>query len=101
MLEKLANYMKLFIEKPKSGAVYNIGGGKDNSISILESFSLAENLSGKKMMHEILDENRQGDHIVYYNNLNKIKKDYPAWRVTKGIENIFSEIINNWLLSNE
>ena len=53
------------------------------------------------MIYEILDENRQGDHIVYYSNLNKIKKDYPAWTVTKGIENIFSEIINNWLLSNE
>ena len=93
--------MKLFINNPKSGAVYNIGGGKGNSISILESFSLAESLSGKKMIYEILDENRQGDHIVYYSNLNKIKKDYPAWTVTKGIEDIFSEIINNWLLSNE
>ena len=99
--EDVVSFMKLFIDNPKSGAVYNIGGGKGNSISILESFSLAESLSGKKMIYEILDENRQGDHIVYYSNLNKIKKDYPAWTVTKGIENIFSEIINNWLLSNE
>ena len=99
--EDVVSFMKLFIDNPKSGAVYNIGGGKGNSISILESFSLAESLSGKKMIYEILDENRQGDHIVYYSNLNKIKKDYPAWTVTKGIEDIFSEIINNWLLSNE
>jgi len=99
--EDVASFINLFIKNPKPAAVYNIGGGKDNSVSLLECFSLAENISGKKMIYEILEKNREGDHIVYFSDLTKIKEDYPEWDISKNIKTIFSEIIDNWLSKNE
>jgi len=53
-----------FYENPRCGEVYNIGGGRDNSVSILEAFEHAAALSGKKMNYEYVDQNRAGDHIA-------------------------------------
>lgn len=63
--------------------VYNIGGGRENSVSVLEAFSLISDISGKKMIYEYIDKNRQGDHICYISDLAKMKSHYPNWRVTK------------------
>ena len=59
------NFMQLFIDNPRIASVYNIGGGKSNSCSILESISLLENIGNKKFNFEYIDENRIGDHICY------------------------------------
>jgi hypothetical protein len=67
-------FMNLFIQNPRIAEVYNIGGGKDNSCSILEAFDLVESVSGKKMIYEYVEENRIGDHICYYSDLSKISK---------------------------
>ena len=53
------------------------------------------------MIYEILENNREGDHIVYFSDLTKIKQDYPEWDISKNIKTIFSEIIDNWLSKNE
>jgi CDP-paratose 2-epimerase len=92
----VATFIDLFINTPKKGAVYNIGGGKENSISILEAFSLVENLTGRKMIFSYSDENRSGDHVCYYSDLSSIQSDYPEWKITKSIPLVFEEIINNW-----
>ena len=88
----VANFISQFIDSPKIGEVYNIGGGKNNSISIIEAFSLIESISGKKMIYEYLDKNRSGDHICYYSNLSKINAHYQNWSITKSLGNIFEEI---------
>jgi CDP-paratose 2-epimerase len=71
-----------FRRNPKPGEVYNLGGGRDNSISILESFDLIDTLTGKK-----------GDHICYISDLCKLKSDFPEWRITRSLTDIFQEMI--------
>jgi CDP-paratose 2-epimerase len=85
-----------FINAPKVAEVYNLGGGKSNSISMLEAFSLIELISGKPMDYEYSENNREGDHIVYYSDLRKMKSHYPNWTITKDLPAIFREIHNAW-----
>ena len=66
------------LESPRVAEVYNLGGGKANSCSILEAFALAEELTGKPMQWRYVDENRIGDHICYYSDLRKMQAHYPA-----------------------
>lgn len=88
----VANFCLTFISNPKAGVVYNIGGGKQNSVSILEAFDLIENISGIPMQYTYQDTNRIGDHICYYSDLTKIQSDYPSWEITKTLDDIFREI---------
>ena len=76
--------------------MYNLGGGRANSCSILEAFDLAASVSGKKMVFEYCDIARNGDHICYISNLAKIKLHYPDWEITKSLEEIFEEIYLRW-----
>jgi len=92
----VAQFIAAFIDSPHPGEVYNIGGGRDNSCSILEAFTRIENLSGKKMIYEYVDQNRSGDHICYISDLRKMKSHYPAWDITKSLNDIFQEIFAAW-----
>ena len=80
-----------FIARPRPGAVYNLGGGKGNSVSILESIDRIRHLSGRSMEWTIGDEPRIGDHIVYYTDLSRFRRDYPEWTLTTSIDDIFEE----------
>ena len=60
--------------KPQAGEVFNLGGGRDNSCSILEAFALVQELTGKKMRYEYCETARQGDHICYISDLRKIQR---------------------------
>jgi len=88
-------FMNLFIKSPRIAEVYNIGGGKENACSIFEAFTITEQITGKKMIWEYVDENRIGDQICYYSDLTKIKKHYPEFGITKNLEYIVSNIYNN------
>lgn len=85
-------FMDLFIANPRIAEVYNIGGGKDNSCSIFEAFTLTEQITGKKMIYEYVEENRIGDHICYYSDLSKIKEHYPEFGITKNLSYIIENI---------
>ena len=89
--------MHRFITAPRQGEVYNLGGGRANSISILEAFDLIASISGKKMNYEYLDQNRSGDHICYISNLDKMKAHYPGWDITKDLKTTFVEIHDAWI----
>lgn len=93
----VVSFMEHFIATPRQGEVYNIGGGRDNSISILEAFDLIASISGKAMQHEYVEQNRQGDHICYISNLDKMKAHYPGWTITKDLKTTFQEIHQSWL----
>jgi len=88
----VARFIHAFAQHPRPGEVYNLGGGKDNSISILEAFERIAELSGKKMQYEYVEHNRDGDHICYYSDLRKIRRHYPAWSITKSLDDVFREI---------
>lgn len=93
----VVRFIEAFIENPRKAQVYNIGGGRENSISILEAFSLIESISGKKMIYEYVDQNRAGDHICYISDLSKMKSHYPAWGITKNLQTTFQEIFQSWM----
>ena len=88
----VARFIEAFWQSPKVGAVYNIGGGRANSCSILEAFEKISSLSGKPMRREYVDQPRAGDHICYISDLRRIQADYPSWSVTKSLETVFEEI---------
>jgi len=92
----VACFIAAFISSPRAGEVYNIGGGRANSCSILEAFSTIAGISGKKMVYEYVDQSRSGDHICYISDLRKMIKHYPAWGITKSLNSIFQEIHGAW-----
>jgi CDP-paratose 2-epimerase len=93
----VAMFIKEFLKNPRIAEVYNIGGGRENSVSILEAFDLIESISGNKMIYEYQDKNREGDHICYISDLSKMKEDYPNWGITKDINTVFQEIYEAWI----
>ena len=92
----VARFIDAFWQNPRCGEVYNLGGGRNNSCSILEAFDRIAALSGRKMQYEYVDKNRQGDHICYISDLSKMKTHYPQWDITKSLDNIFEEIYQSW-----
>ncbi len=81
-----------FFQNPKPGEVYNLGGGRANSISILETVDLLANL-GLPLKYSYSDTNRIGDHICYISDLTKVQRDFPAWRLEYSLPKIVSEIV--------
>jgi CDP-paratose 2-epimerase len=94
----VAQFMWEFSQAPRCGEVYNLGGGKQNSCSMLEAFQRAESLSGKAMNYVYSDQHREGDHICYYSDLRKMKSHYPNWEITRSLDDIFVEIVQAWKL---
>lgn len=94
--EDVVSFMHEFIKSPKVAEVYNLGGGKENSCSILEAFTITEEFSGKKQLYKYIEQNRIGDHICYYSDLRKMKKHYPNWSLTKSLHEIIREIVEMW-----
>ncbi len=92
----VAKFIEYYINDPRPAEVYNIGGGKANTCSILEAFDLISSLTNIEMKWNYIDENRIGDHICYYSDLNKIRTHYPGWNITKSLKDIFIEIFNAW-----
>jgi CDP-paratose 2-epimerase len=94
--EDVAGFMYAFWKAPRVAEVYNLGGGKSNSCSILEAFSMAEQATGRAMNWRYVDENRVGDHICYYSDLRKMQSHYPEWKIGKPLPAIFEEIAASW-----
>ena len=92
----VAQFIRFFYHNPRVAEVYNIGGGRNNSISILEAFRKIEALSGKKMDYEYIDRHREGDHICYISDLRKMSEHYPGWSISKSLDDIFLEIYSTW-----
>lgn len=88
----LAQAIYQIILNPKVGEVYNIGGEHDNSISILEAFDLAADVTGSWMAYDYVDKPRQGDHRWYVTDMTKFRRDYPAWQPQYTLPAIFEDI---------
>jgi CDP-paratose 2-epimerase len=95
--EDVVSFMYEFWKSPRIAEVYNLGGGKENSCSILEAFKMASQVSGKEMRWQYVDENRVGDHICYYSDLRKMKAHYPGWDITRRLPAIFEELAESWI----
>jgi CDP-paratose 2-epimerase len=92
----VAAFIECFVNRPRCGEVYNLGGGRANTCSVLEAFSLIEQLSGKPQRYRYVDDNRIGDHICYYSDLSKLRTHYPEWEIRVSLNRIFEEIWQSW-----
>ncbi|MBI4568029.1 MAG: NAD-dependent epimerase/dehydratase family protein [Planctomycetes bacterium] len=85
--------LNLFAQAPRPGEVYNLGGGRGNSISLMEARALVESLTGRTMRAEYVDQPRVGDHICYISDTRKLRTHYPAWTVTRSIDDMLAEMV--------
>jgi CDP-paratose 2-epimerase len=92
----VARFIAEFVSAPRAGEVYNIGGGKANSCSILEAFRITESITGRRQIHGYTSQNRIGDHICYYSDLRKMRAHYPRWDLTKSLDVTIEEIVRAW-----
>jgi len=91
--DDVATFALNFVQNPKIAAVYNLGGGYSNSVSIIEAITLVEQASGIRMKVSYKPQARKGDHIVYYSDLTKIQSDYPSWKVNWSLKNIIEDLV--------
>jgi CDP-paratose 2-epimerase len=90
----LVNAFWHYYQKPTPAAVYNIGGGRNNAVSMFEVIGLINEEMGTKWDNYTLsDENRVGDHIWYISDLSSFKNDYPEWDITKSMNDIIKEMV--------
>jgi CDP-paratose 2-epimerase len=81
-----------FFQNPRSGEVYNIGGGRESNCSMLEAIALCEQITGRKLNYTYAEDNRSGDHIWYVSDLAKFKAHYPGWGITYDVPRILQEM---------
>ena len=81
-----------FHERPRSAAVYNIGGGRQSNCSMIEAIAVCEEISGRELEWQLGPEPRIGDHRWWISDLSEFQRDYPDWRLEFGIEEILQQI---------
>lgn len=87
-----AMYM-VCLSPPRPGTVYNIGGGRTNSCSILEAIAALESIAGKRMNTTYLEKNRPCDHRIYMSDTSKFRKDYPGWGLKWSLREIYEDLL--------
>jgi CDP-paratose 2-epimerase len=81
-----------YFEKPRPGEVYNMGGSRFSSCSMLEAIGLCEGISGRKMDWEYASANRMGDHIWWISDISKFQSHYPGYELKYDVKAILREI---------
>lgn len=88
----LVEAMLAYWAAPRSGEVYNIGGGRASNCSMLEAIALCEEIVGRKLEWKYSPDARAGDHIWYVSDLAKFRAHYPQWDIRFGVEDILQEM---------
>ena len=86
---------EVFAANPRPGEVYNLGGGRANSASVLECIALIEQKTGRSIAWTYDERNRRGDHICYISDLSKLANHYPDWQITRSLDAILDEMIES------
>ena len=90
----LVNMFWEFHQNPRKGEVYNAGGGRNNSTSILEAIDTINEVAGTNWSnYTISEQNRIGDHIWYISDLTKFKRDYPNWNITISLQETIRQMV--------
>jgi CDP-paratose 2-epimerase len=90
----LINAFHEFFTNPRSGEVYNIGGGRQSNASMLEAIDLCESISGKQLRSRYVDEARRGDHIWWISDTSRFEDHYPGWTLHYDVKAILREIFD-------
>jgi CDP-paratose 2-epimerase len=91
--EDVIRAFECYINNPRPGEVYNLGGGRPNSASVLESIDLIAEYSGYQVKYTLSDANRIGDHICYISDLRKLKSHYPEWEQRYTLKETLNQMI--------
>lgn len=91
--EDVVSAFDAFIQSPRAGEVYNLGGGRESCASVLECLEKIESRLGRPVKTTYVDQNRKGDHICYISDLTKFKSHYPKWRLTRFVDDIVDEMV--------
>ncbi len=83
-----------FHQNPRPGEVYNIGGGRQNSCSVLEAIARCEEISGIKLNWFYQEQHRIGDHIWWISDCRKFQSHYPNWSLRHDLDDILIEFQN-------
>jgi CDP-paratose 2-epimerase len=83
-----------FAHNPRPDEPYNLGSGRENSASVLESIGLIEELTGHKIQWCYVEQNRRGDHMCYISDLRKLKAHYPEWSISRSLRDILQEMMD-------
>jgi CDP-paratose 2-epimerase len=90
-----------FHANPRAAAVYNLGGGRDSNVSMIEAIRLCEQIAGRKLSFTLAEQARIGDHRWWISDLAAFKADYPQWQLTFGIEDVLHDIyernVEEWM----
>ena len=81
-----------FFQNPRSGEVYNIGGGRDCNCSMLEAIELCEAITGRRLDWTYSEESRAGDHIWWVSDTRRFREHYPDWSIRHDVGAILEEI---------
>lgn len=81
-----------FVRQPRVAEVYNLGGSRHSNCSMLEAIELCEEISGRKLSWEYVEDNRIGDHIWWISDVRKFRDHYPEWNFRYGLREILEEI---------
>ncbi len=92
-----------FHAEPRAAAVYNIGGGRESNCSMLEAIDLCQTIAGRELDWDLGDAPRIGDHRWWISDLSEFRRDYPDWKLTRGIEDTLREIyeqnVDAWVVA--
>ena len=83
----------IFNKNPKNGTIYNIGGGRESNISILEAIKKCQELTKNKFERTYTPKERIGDHKFWITDMTKFKTDFPTFKIKKNIDNILSDML--------
>lgn len=90
----VCTFFLAFFERPRVAAVYNLGGGRENSVSMLEAIAALEERLGRGLDVEYVDTPRVGDHICYFSDLRRLRAEYPEWRLERSLEDIYTDLVS-------
>ena len=86
---------------PRTAAVYNLGGGRESNVSMLEAIAMCERIAGRQLDYTLSDQARVGDHRWYISDFSDFERDYPAFKLEYGVEAVLQEIhdvnVEHWL----
>lgn len=74
--------------------IYNLGGGAENTTSLLELMALIESLTGHRLK-TVTDERRVGDQLVYVTDTSKIQR-HTGWKPEVGLRKTVELLCDFW-----
>jgi CDP-paratose 2-epimerase len=94
--DDIFSLINMIIESPNHGEVFNLGGGFENSTSILEAIFLLNEQFNLDLVHSYVENARFGDHRIYYTCNRKLYERYPKWNIRKSLIEIMDDLVVEW-----